>query len=108
MTLKEIEQGINSLPLTEKLHVLQSLFYSLTELWPAIEQTPGVVGGDACIVRTRIPVWALVQYRRLGWSDTQILENFPTLRQTDLTQAWAYAAAYPAAIERALLEQETA
>lgn len=108
MTLKEIEQGINSLPLTEKLQVLQTLFFTLTDLWPAIEQTPGVVGGDACIVRTRIPVWALVQYRRLGWSDPQILESFPTLRQADLIQAWAYAAAYPDEIERALREQETA
>ena len=107
MTLKEIEQGINSLPLTEKLQVLQTLFFTLTDLWPAIEQTPGVVGGDACIVRTRIPVWALVQYRRLGWSDPQILESFPTLRQADLIQAWAYAAAYPDEIERSLREQET-
>jgi uncharacterized protein (DUF433 family) len=39
---------------------------------------------------------------------TQILENFPTLRQADLAQAWAYAAAYPAEIERALREQEMA
>ncbi len=59
-------------------------------------------------MRTRIPVWALVQYRRLGWSDAQILENFPTLRQADLAQAWAYAAAYPTEIERALREQEAA
>ena len=108
MTLREIEQGINSLPLADKLQVLQTLFFSLTDLWPAIEQTPGVVGGDACIVRTRIPVWALVQYRRLGWTDAQILESFPSLRQADLAQVWAYAAAYPAEIERALREQETA
>ena len=67
-----------------------------------------MVGGDACIVRTRIPVWALVQYQRLGWTDAQILESFPTLRQADIAQAWAYAAAYPTEIERALHEQETA
>ena len=74
MTLKEIEQGVNSLPLADKLQVLQTLVFSLTDLWPAIEQTPGVVGGDACIVRTRIPVWALVQYQRLGWTDADIGE----------------------------------
>mgnify|MGYP001382573977 CR=1 FL=1 len=108
MTLKEIEQGISSLSQAEKLQVLQTLFFSLTDSWPAIERTPDVVGGDACIVRTRIPVWALVEYRRLGWSDAQILESFPTLRQADLDQAWAYAAVHPAEIERALREQEAA
>ncbi len=108
MTLKEIEQELSRLPLAEKLQVLQTLFFSLTDVWPAIERSPDVVGGDACIVRTRIPVWSLVEYRRLGWSDVQILESFPTLRQADLTQAWAYAAAYPAEIERALRQQETA
>jgi uncharacterized protein (DUF433 family) len=108
MTLKEIERELNSLSPAEKLQVLQTLFFSLTDSWPAIERTPGVVGGDACIVRTRIPVWALVEYRRQGWSDAQILESFPTLRQSDLAQAWAYAAAHPADIERALREQEAA
>ncbi|HQY93634.1 MAG: DUF433 domain-containing protein [Caldilinea sp.] len=107
-TLQQIEQELSNLPLADKLHLLQTLFFSLAHLWPAIEQTPGVVGGDACVMRTRIPVWALVQYRRLGWSDAQILENFPTLRQADLAQAWAYAAAYPTEIERALREQEAA
>ena len=34
--------------------------------WPGIEQTPGVQGGDARIVRTRIPIWTLEAYRRLG------------------------------------------
>lgn len=27
------------------------------DIWPGVEKTPGVVGGDACIRRIRIPVW---------------------------------------------------
>jgi hypothetical protein len=51
-------------------------------------------------------VWALVEYRRQGWSDAQLLESFPTLRLTNLAQAWAYAATHLAEIERALREQD--
>ena len=44
-----------------------------------VERTPGVCGGDPCIVRTRIPVWVLVQSRRLGMSEADILKSYPTL-----------------------------
>ena len=78
------------------------------DTWTAIDKTSGVSGGDAVIVRTRIPVWALEGYRRLGWSETEILENFPTLRASDLAQAWAYVAANRAEIEQALHVNEEA
>ena len=80
MTTKELEQQINDLPDSDKAQLLQTLFFALTDIWPGIEKTPGVMGGDACIVRTRIPIWALEQYRRLGWTEAQILENYPSLR----------------------------
>jgi uncharacterized protein (DUF433 family) len=101
MTLREIEREIHALSPQEKAKVIQSLFHELTGTWPGIEKTPGVMGGDACIVRTRIPVWALEGYRRLGWSENEILENFPTLRSADLIQAWAYVATNPEDIETA-------
>jgi uncharacterized protein (DUF433 family) len=65
-----------------------------------------VVGGDACIVRTRIPVWALENYRRLGWSEAQILENYPPLRAVALVNAWAYVDAHRKEIDRAIHENE--
>ena len=47
----------------------QRLAQEVSDAWPGIEKTPGVCGGAACIVRTRIPVWVLENYRRLvaGW-----------------------------------------
>jgi uncharacterized protein (DUF433 family) len=106
MTIKELEQQLQALPSAEKLQVMQALFYDLLKTWPGIEKTPGVMGGDACIVRARIPVWALEGYRRLGWSEAELLENFPTLRAGDLVQAWAYVTTHPEEIEQALHEQE--
>lgn len=77
-------------------------------MWPGIEKTPGVVGGDACIIRTRIPVWALEGDRQLGLTDTQLLENFSTLHAKDLIYAWAYVAAHQAEIAQAIRENEEA
>jgi uncharacterized protein (DUF433 family) len=74
--------------------------------WPGIEKTPGVVGGEARIIRTRIPVWVLENYRRLGWSEARILENYPTLRAVDLVNAWAYADAHQKEIEQTIRENE--
>jgi uncharacterized protein (DUF433 family) len=108
MSIQELEAQLEHLSLDEKGHLFQRLARDLTNEWPGIEKSPGVQGGDACIVRTRIPVWTLEAYRRLGWNDAQILANFPTLRSVDLIFAWIYVDANPEEIEQALHEQETA
>lgn len=108
MTIKELEQQLLSLPKSEKVQIVQMLIADISDTWPGIEKTPGVVGGDACIMRTRIPVWALEGYRRLGLSDAQLLENFPTLKMTDLLNAWAYVASHRAEIDQAIHDNEEA
>jgi uncharacterized protein (DUF433 family) len=71
-----------------------------------ISQRPDRCGGDACIRETRIPVWALVNYRRLGAADADILRSYPSLNSADLEAAWEYAAAHAAEIDRAIRENE--
>ncbi len=63
-------------------------------------------GGDACVRDTRIPVWGLVSYRRLGLTDAAILEAYPSLTAADLQAAWEYAAANAEEIDRAIRENE--
>jgi uncharacterized protein (DUF433 family) len=70
-----------------------------------IEKRAGVMGGDACIAGTRISVWILKNYRRMGWSDQQILENLPTLQLADLANAWNYADSNQEEIEQAIQSQ---
>lgn len=108
MTLREIESKIAALSRAEKAQIIQSLVHDLFDNWPGIEKTSGVSGGEACIVRTRVPVSVLENYRRLGWSEARILENFPTLRAADLVNAWSYADSHPDEIELAIQENETA
>lgn len=108
MAVADLETRPSELTSAEKVRVLRTLLFDSTDTWPAIEKTPGVSGGEACIVRTRIPVWALEGYHRLGWSEAEILENFPTLRASDLAQAWAYVSAHRSEIDKAMLANEEA
>ena len=71
-----------------------------------ISKNPNRCGGDACIRETRIPVWAVVNFRRLGASDAQILTAYPSLTQSDLDAAWEYAAANREEIDQAIRENE--
>ena len=72
----------------------------LDDAHPGIETTPGVSGGEACIVRTHIPVWVLEQARRLGTSEAEILRSYPTLRAEDLVNAWGYVRSHRDEIDR--------
>ena len=105
---RDLEAELAALSRAEKAAVVQRLALDLGNTWPGIEATPGVAGGEARIVRTRIPVWVLVNYRRLGWSEARVLENFPELRAADLVQAWAYAESHREEIDKAIAENEAA
>ena len=108
MTLKDLEQQLLALSPGEKVQVIQLLAQSLGSNWPGIEKTPRVCGGDARIAKTRIPVWVLVEARRLGYSDADLLTSYPTITARDLTNAWGYAEAYPDEIELAIERNEVA
>jgi len=75
---------------------------------PGIESLPGVCGGEPCIVRTRIPVWLIEQWRRLGVSKVGLLEEYSALRDYDIENAWAYARAHVDEIEEQIRMNEEA
>src|SRR3712207_6303263 len=90
----------------EKAQVLQWIVRDLGDTFPGIDSTPGVADGEPCIVRTRIPVWVLVQARRLGTSEADLLRAYPTLRAEDLANAWAYYRVHRDEIEQQIRENE--
>jgi uncharacterized protein (DUF433 family) len=106
--LQEIEQLLTTLTRAEKAQVLQWVVRDLGDAFPGIESTPEVCGGEPCIVRTRIPVWVLVQAQRLGTSEAEILRSYPILRAEDLAHAWAYARAHREEIEHQIHANEMA
>ena len=60
------------------------------------------------IVRTRIPVWLLEQARRLGTTEQELLEGYPTLRAEDLVNAWSYVRGHMTEIANQIEANESA
>lgn len=106
--LEEAEQLLTEMTRAEKAQLLRWVVQDLGEAFPGIESRPEVCGGEPCIVRTRIPVWLLVQARNLSTSEADLLRAYPTLRAEDLANAWAYDRAHHAEIERQIQENEAA
>lgn len=106
MPLTELQQQLLALDPAEKAEAIQLLTQNLSNGSRGITKTPGVCGGDARIAKTRIPVWSLINYRRLGASDATILEAFPHLTAVDLVNASAYADAHQSEIELAIKEND--
>ena len=104
-TLREL---ITELSPGEKAQALQWLLRLMGQASPGIERTAGVCGGEPCLLRTRIPVWVLVQARKLGSSQSQILRAYPSLRAEDLSNAWSYYDFHRAEIDRQIAEHEAA
>ena len=106
--LEEAAALITRLSRAEKAQLLQELVHDLGDTFPGIASIPGVSGGEPCIVRTRIPVWVLIQARHLGVSDADILRAYPTLYAADLVNAWAYYRSHRDEIEAQIAENEAA
>lgn len=104
--LQSIEKILPNLSPGEKAQLLQWIAPDPGGVTPGIEKTPGICGGAARIVRTRIPVWVLEQARRLGSTEAEILRCYPTLRAEDLANAWTYARRNLSEIDLAIAENE--
>ena len=64
--LQQAEQLLFDMSQAEKVQLLQMIARDLVGESPGISKTPGMCGGAARITGTRIPVWTLVEYRKLG------------------------------------------
>ncbi|MCE7989490.1 MAG: DUF433 domain-containing protein [Caldilinea sp. CFX5] len=83
-----------------------SLLNPLVDDFPGIEHTLGVCGGAARISGTRIPVWVLVGYKKLGVSDAELLRAYPTVSAEALMNAWHYYRTHTQEIEAEIQENE--
>jgi uncharacterized protein (DUF433 family) len=106
MSKSELQQQLIALNPTEKAEAIQLLTRHLSCGSRGITKTTNVMGGDAVIANTRLPVWLFVSLRRQGANDAELLDSYPQLTAADLVNVWAYADAHPDEIEAALPEQE--
>ena len=75
---------------------------------PRIVKTPDVRGGEARVRDTRLTVSGPEEWRRPGWSDQRILDEYPQLTPEDLAAAWAYVEQQQGEIEQAIRENREA
>jgi len=108
MSLREFEDGLGKLSSAEKAQVLRWLVQDLGDAFPGVESRRDVCGGEACIVRTRIPVWLLENARRHSLTEQVLLAAYPTLRAEDLVNAWTYARSHADEMDRQICENEVA
>jgi uncharacterized protein (DUF433 family) len=105
--LRQVEELLPALSRAEKAQLLRLVAHDLDDASPGIDSTPGVCGGEPCIVGARIPVWALEQSRRLGMSEDELLRSYPALRAEDLVNAWAYVRSHRPEIEDEIRANES-
>ncbi len=107
-TLQRIRDSIPDMTAAERAEWPQLIARDIGGVFPGIESVPGVMGGEPCVVRTRIPAWLLVQGRIFGMSEAEILSAYPVLRAEDFSNAWAYYRANKEEIERQIADHEMA
>lgn len=96
---KETELAIAGLSKGEKRQLLKRLARDIENVPAGIDKNPNVMGGVACVRKTRIPVWLLQQARRQGVSEADLLRNYPGLTAEDLVNAWDYFDSHRSEIE---------
>jgi uncharacterized protein (DUF433 family) len=84
ISLHELHDLLADLSAAEKAQVLQWIVRDLGDTFPGIESRPEVNGGEPCIVRTRIPIWTLVQARVLVGKRVEVKDAEPALPDDDL------------------------
>ena len=104
--IDQMEEMIMALTPAERAQLLQKIVQHLGENFPNIENDPTICGGEPRIVRTRIPIWLLVQARRLGTTEADILKSYPSLRAEDIVSAWTYYRSHKEEIEQQIRENE--
>ena len=118
-SLAEIEAAADALPDEQKQELLlflaaqlrqqkqsRNLPSGVSDALAEIKKTPGVSGGAACVRHTRIPVWTLVQLKKLGRSELELLGDFPSITQADLDSVWNYYRDHPVEIDEAIDAEE--
>lgn len=105
--LQKAENLLSRMSRGEKAQLLQWVVRDISgDSFPGIEKTVGIVGGNARIIRTRIPVWSIILFKKLGASDADILNNYPSLNAEDLINAAIYYRNNKEEIDTAIAENE--
>lgn len=107
-TFDEAQSVVAALPRQERARLFVWMAADLADQLPGIDFDPRICGGSARVAGTRIPVWSLEAWRRLGAGDAEVLRNLPSLQASDLRNAWHYVERHRQEIDREIQENDEA
>lgn len=61
----------------------------------AVVEDPEILGGEACLKGTRMPVYIVAQMREAGTPIVEMVRSYPSLTPEKIELAAIYAAAHP-------------
>jgi len=105
-TFDDIREAVLNLPKGDQMRLLSLVALEVADAHPGIDSRPGICGGSARIIRTRIPVWLLEALRRNGRSEAELLADYPTLTAEDLANTWNYARSHREEMDREIAANE--
>ena len=73
---------------------------------PYITRRKNVCGGRGIVAGTRIPVWSLIRWYKMGMTVEEILREFPQLNPAQVHDAFSYYYDNMDEVERDLAENE--
>ncbi len=77
-----------------------------SKIHPYISRKKGVCGGRSVINGTRIPVWSIIKWYKLGMPVEDIIREFPQLTPSQIHDAFSYYYDNQDEIEKDIVENE--
>ncbi len=86
--------------------VLMKIAANKQALHPHIMRQKGICGGRSIIIGTRIPVWSIIKWYKLGMPVEDIIREFPQLAPSEIHDAFSYYYDNLDEIERDIIKNE--
>ena len=77
-----------------------------TKKHPYISKQKGVCGGKSVVEGTRIPIWSIIKWYKVGLSVEDIIREFPQLTPSQIHDAFSYYYDNQEAVEREIEKNE--
>lgn len=77
-----------------------------SKMHPYIHKQKGVCNGRSVIEGTRIPVWFIIKWYKVGMSVEDIIREFPQLNPSQIHDAFSYYYDHQEEVEKDIAENE--
>ena len=77
-----------------------------SKIHPYVSSKKGVCGGRSIIKGTRIPVWSIIKWYKLGLSVEEIMREFPQLAPAQIHDAFSFYYDNPKEIEKDIADND--